>query len=329
MLELIVNKPLDITIREVETSGTPLNDEVKLKIKLGGICGSDLSLLHGKFAHATFPVRPGHELVGTIIERGEDVTYDIGTRVVILPNTYCEECEFCKQGKTNICTNKKSLGINENGGFAEEFIISSKYIMPIPDDVPDERAVLIEPFAVVIRAFKKVTIIAGTSVAVVGSGNIGLLAAALATYLGAEVTAIDPNPKKHALVKNIGNINVMYPDDVTDETFDVVIEAAGTEAAVNQAIQIMKAGGSMVVVGLVPEVTIPMTQIVRNDQTIYGSIIYQFPEDYEQTMEYLRDPNLNINPIVSKFMPFTQYQKAYEKAKSGNYGKIVMDFQVK
>jgi L-iditol 2-dehydrogenase len=329
MLELFVNKPMDLEMKEVDPLEMPQDDEVKLKIKYGGICGSDISLLKGKFAHATFPIRPGHELVGTIVECGEKAQYKVGTRVVVLPNTYCGECEFCEKGRTNICVNKKSLGINMDGGFAEEYIISSKFVLPIPDEVTDERAVLIEPFAVVVSAFKKVKIKSGTSVAIVGSGNIGLLAATLAMNLGADVTAIDINPKKHDLSKKIGNFNVVYPDDVKDEKFEVVIEAVGTEETLLHATQLMKAGGSLVVIGIVPEAKIPMTQIVRNDQTIFGSIIYSFPEDYEKTIEYLKDPNLNISPILSKIVPCSDYKQAYEDAQSGNYAKVVLDFEIK
>lgn len=326
MLELFVNKPEDIEIREVASFQKPQNDEVKLKVHLGGICGSDLALLKGKFAHATYPIRPGHELIGTIIERGEQAFYDKGTRVVVLPNTFCGACEFCKQGRTNICDHKKSLGINLDGGFSEEFIISSRFVLPVPEDIPDERAVLIEPFAVAISALKKVPITADTTVVIVGSGNIGLMAAALAVHLGAEVTAIDNNPKKHELIKKIGNIKAIYPQDIKNDTFDVVIEAAGTEAAVKKAMQLMKKGGSLVIVGMVSEVTIPMIQIVRNDQTIYGSIIYNFPDDYEQAIEYLKDPLLNIDPIISKIVPLGNYKEAYEAALTGDYAKIVLDF---
>ncbi|MBU8881348.1 alcohol dehydrogenase catalytic domain-containing protein [Bacillus sp. FJAT-29790] len=326
MLELYVKKPMEIEMRDVESLQAPKDDEVKIKISYGGLCGSDLSFLQGKFAHATYPLRPGHELVGTIIERGKSAKYEVGTRVVVLPNTFCGECEMCKKGSTNICRRKKSLGINMDGGFSEEYVISSKFVLPIPDDLANEKAVLIEPFAVVVSGFKKVKITKDSSVAIVGGGTIGMLAAALAYCLGAHVTAVDVNPKKHEMIKKIGDIRVVYPEKMADETFDFVIEAAGTKASVELAIQLMKPGGSMVALGIAPEVNIPFSQIVRYDQTIYGSIIYNFPDDFLQTIEYLRDPDLNIEPIVSMVVPFTEYQHAYESALSGDFGKIILNF---
>ncbi|WP_342505158.1 alcohol dehydrogenase catalytic domain-containing protein [Sporosarcina sp. FSL K6-2383] len=327
MLELVVKKPLEIEIRNVELVQISHNDEVKIQVNYGGICGSDLSFLKGKFAHAVYPLRPGHELVGTIIESGESSKYKIGTRVVVLPNTFCDECEMCKQGRTNICRNKKSLGINMDGGFAEEFVISSKFVLPIPDDLADEKAVLIEPFAVVVSAFKKVEITKGTSVAIIGGGTIGMLAASLAYRLGAQVTVIDINPKKHEIVRRIGEIRAVYPEELTNETFDIVVEAAGVKASVEQGIQLMKPGGAMVVIGLAPEANIPFIQVVRNDQTIFGSIIYSFPDDYLQTIAYLRDPDLNVEPIVSMVLPFIEYKQAYENALTGNFGKIILKFE--
>ncbi|MEH7238152.1 zinc-dependent alcohol dehydrogenase [Bacillus sp. JJ1562] len=327
MLELYVKKPFEIELREVESLETPQDDEVKIRVSYGGICGSDLSLLQGKFAHGKYPVRPGHELVGTIIECGPQSKYEVGTRVVILPNTYCGECEMCRNGRTNICRNKKSLGINMDGGFSEEFVISTKLILSIPADLPDEKAVLIEPFAVVVSGFNKVSIKKGYDVAIVGSGSIGMLAAALATHLGANVTAIDINPKKLEMVKNIGDIRTLFPQEITDnEKFDIVIEAAGVKASVEHAFQILKPGGSMLAIGLAPEVTIPFTQLVRNDQSIHGTITYNFPEDYLKTIDYLRDPDLNVDTIVSKVVPLVEYQHAYDSALSGDFGKILLKF---
>lgn len=329
VLELYVKNPMDIDLRSIDELPAPKDDEVKIKIAYGGICGSDIGVFKGKLAHAAYPLTPGHELVGTVIEAGSNAKYSGGTRVVVMPNTFCGECDFCLKGQTNICRHKKSLGVNMNGGFSEKFILSSKYVLAVPDDLPDEKAVLIEPFSVVVHAFKKVQITKGSSVAIVGSGNEGMLAAALASYLGANVTAVDINPKKHDMIRRIGDIRAVYPQDLKDETFDVVFEAAGSKNSVEQGIQLVKPGGAMVFIGLAPEVNLPVTHVVRSEITLYGSIIYNFPDDYLQAIEYLKDPKLNVEPIVSMVVPFTDYIHAYESALSGDFGKIVFDFNRK
>jgi L-iditol 2-dehydrogenase len=327
MIELYVTKPNELELRHVAPLRAPRDDEVKIQLIYGGICGSDLSVFKGKLPHATYPVRPGHELLGVIVEKGENVAYDIGTRVVVFPNTYCGTCDLCVKGYTNICRNKKSLGVNVDGGFSQQFLISSKYVLPVPDDLPNERAVLIEPFAVVVHAFKKVKITKDTTVAVIGCGNEGMLAIALAHHLGAKVTAIDINTKKFDLVKKIGDIRTRSPLELQHEKFDIVFEAAGTKSAVEQAIRITNPGGDVVLIGLATEAIFPVVHIVRSELTIHGTIIYQFPDDYLQAIEYLRDPSFSIDPVVSKILPVADYQQAYELAASGNVGKVILSFK--
>lgn len=326
MLDLYLKNPTELELRHVDALPSPHGDEIKIKIKYGGICGSDLSVYKGTLKHAAYPLRPGHELIGTVIESGEQANYPVGTRVVVMPNTFCGKCERCQEGRTNICRHKMSLGVNINGGFAEEFTISSKYAYPLPGELPDERAVLIEPTAVVVHAFTKVNITQGTSVAIIGSGNEGMLAAAFAYYLGAKVTAIDINPKKHERIKKIGDIRAAYPDDIQNETFDVVVEAAGAKSAFEKAIQLVRPGGALLLIGLTPEAEIPVIHIVRNEISIFGSIIYNFPADYEQTIQYLKDPRFHIEPIVSQFVSLSEYRQAYNDALSGDYGKIIFKF---
>lgn len=328
MLELYLNNPFEMELRESEALPGPTGDEVKIKLIYGGICGTDLNVFKGGINYAKYPVRPGHELLGTIVEAGKDALYPTGTRVVVQPNTFCGRCVKCKKGLTNVCQNKKSLGINTDGGFSEEFVISSRFVLPVPDDLTDERAILIEPFAVVVHALRKVEIDKDASVAIVGCGNEGKLAVLMASYLGAEVTAIDINPLKLEKVKRMGgNIRTALPDEVAGETFDIVIEAAGTRASIEQGMQLVTPGGSMVMIGITTEAQFPVAHVVRNEITLYGSIIYNFPDDFLQTIEYLRNENFQVDPVVSMIMPVSDYEQAFENAFSGDYGKIILDFR--
>jgi L-iditol 2-dehydrogenase len=327
MLGLYINKPGDLVLKELSSSSSLKEDEVRIKLIYGGICGSDIGVYKGKIPHASYPLRPGHELLGEVIEAGRSSKYEVGTKVVVQPNSYCEECDVCLKGKTNICRHKQSLGVNTDGGFSEEFVISSKYVLPIPNELDDERAVLIEPFAVIVHAFRKVEITEGTSVAIIGCGTEGMLAIALATHLGANVTAIDISQEKLEKVKSFGVDRTAKPDDIQDETFEIVIEAAGVRASVEQAIEIAGAGGSVVLIGLTPEAKFPAVKVVRNELTIFGSIIYNFLEDFTQTLEYLMQPDFYIEPVISEIIPFKEFKRAYEAAVSGRYGKIVLNFK--
>ena len=145
---------------------------MKVKVIYGGICGSDLRVFRGTIPYATYPCRPGHEILGTVVEAGRKSPHKVGTKVVSFPNTYCGKCEFCLQGRTNICKDKKSFGVTADGLFAQEIMIDSEFVVPIPPSLAEERAILIEPFAVNVHALRRTQHHQGCFVAVIGSAAL-------------------------------------------------------------------------------------------------------------------------------------------------------------
>jgi L-iditol 2-dehydrogenase len=328
MHELYLEKPGDLKLRESAPAPVPKDNEVKVKVVYGGICGSDLRVFRGTIPYATYPCRPGHEILGTVVEAGEKSRYNVGTKVASFPNTYCGKCEFCLQGKTNICENKKSFGVSIDGLFAQEIVIDSEFVVPIPSDLAEDRAILVEPFAVNVHALKRANIAKGTSVAVVGCGTEGLLAIALLNHMGADLTVLDINPIKMEKAKSFNkNIKAVHPADVKGQVFDVVVEAAGVKASIEQAFQLVKPGGAMISLGIITdEISYPALRITRGEITIYGTIIYT-KKDFADALALLQDPTFNVAPVLSKIVPFTQYQKAFADALTGNFAKIVLDFK--
>lgn len=325
--ELYLEKPAELKLREIESLPGLEAKEVKVQVRYGGICGSDLRVYNGLISYAQYPIRPGHEVLGTIIEVGAGAPHSIGTKVAIFPNTYCGICEFCLSGKTNICTEKKPLGVSVDGVFAQEVIIDCKYAIPVPKDMQDERAILVEPFAVTVHALKKANIERGTTVAIVGCGTEGLLAVALALHLGAEVTVLDVNPVKTNIAKLLGDVTVIQPEKVDGVKFDVVIEAAGVKAAIEQAVDMVKPGGTMIALGITGDpISLTPIHLVRNEISIFGTIIYTM-QDFEDAINYLSDPTFYIEPVISKVVHYRQFQAAFADALSGNYAKIVLDFK--
>lgn len=327
ILEMFLDGPNQLILRESLPLPAPLDNQVKLKMIYGGICGSDVRVYKGLISYAQYPIRPGHEVLGTIVEAGKSIHHKIGTKVVVFPNTFCGECDFCKIGKTNICRQKQPLGVSIDGVFAQEAILDAKYIIPVPDDMKIERAILIEPFAVTVHAIKKANIKHGTRLAVIGCGTEGMLSAALALYLGAEVSVIDVNPAKLEMAKKLGPVKGFMPDEVQNQLFDVVVEAAGVKAAIEQAMQIVQPGGVMVALGITGDlVNLSPIHIVRNEISILGSIIYTM-QDFADAIDYLKKPEFYVDPIISKIVPFTECNAAFEDAVSGKFAKIVLDFR--
>jgi len=306
----------------------PKDNEVKVKVIYGGICGSDLSILRGKIPHAVYPCRPGHEILGTVVEAGEKSRYSVGTKVASFPNTYCGKCEFCLQGRTNICMNKKVFGLTVDGLFAQEIIIDSEFLVPLPPDLADEKAILVEPFAVNVHALQRTPILRGKSVAVIGCGTEGLLATVLLNHRGADLTVLDVNPLKMEKAQSLNkNIKAMHPADAKGKEYDVVVEAAGVKASIEQAFQLVKPGGAMIALGVASgEISYPSLRITRNEITIYGTIIYT-KKDFADALTFLQDPTFNVAPILSRIDPFTKYREAFADALTGNFAKIVLDFR--
>lgn len=327
MQELYLEKPQTLTLRQAPPLPGLKDNEVRIRAIYGGICGSDLRVYKGGIRYAAYPVRPGHEVLGTVVAAGAASGHKSGTRVVVFPNTFCGECAFCRQGKTNVCRHKKPLGIAAPGVFAQEFISESKYVVPVPAKLPDERAILIEPLAVSVHALKKAGLTSGMSVAVVGAGTEGLLSAALALKNGCRVTVVDVNPAKLAIAAQLGPVTTLAPAAVGNATFDVVVEAAGVKASMEQAMQMAMPGGALVAIGIAAEqVDFPSIHIVRNEITIYGTIIYTLA-DFAAAIGCLADGSLNVAPVLSKVVPLAEFQQAYDDALSGNFAKIVLDFK--
>jgi len=328
MHELYLEKPGDLRMRESGPIPLLKDNEVKLKVIYGGICGSDLRVFRGTVPHAVYPCRAGHEILGTIVEAGEKSRVPVGTMVVSFPNTYCGRCEFCLQGRTNICENKKVFGITVDGLFAQEIVIDSEFVVPIPPDLADERAILVEPFAVNVHALQRTDIPKGKSVAVIGCGTEGLLASALLNHMGADLTVLDINPLKMEKARSLNkSIKALHPSDVRGQVYDVVVEAAGVKASIEQAFQLVKPGGAMIALGVTgEEVIYPALRITRSEITVYGTIIYT-KKDFADAIAFLQNPAFNVAPILSRIDPLTNYQEAFADALTGNYSKIVLDFR--
>ena len=326
-LELYLDNPEQLRIREAPNLPAPKANEVALDMIYGGICGSDLRVYKGLINYAKYPLRPGHEVLGTIVAAGSDAGLKPGRRAVVFPNTYCGKCEYCLAGNTNVCADKQPLGVACDGLFAQRVNVDAKYIVPVPDSMPNKRAILIEPFAVIVHAMKKACIKPGTSVAVVGCGTEGLLSVAMALHLGADVSVVDINPVKLELAKQFGPVIPFTPEAIQGNRFDVVVEAAGVKSSIEQAVQLVKPGGAMVALGITGElVAVSPIHIVRSEISILGSIIYT-KQDFADATVYLNDINFGIDPILSKIVPFTDCQSAFDDALSGNFAKIVLDFQ--
>ncbi|MFB4163182.1 zinc-binding dehydrogenase [Alteribacillus sp. JSM 102045] len=324
---LVITGPYTFNRESVAIKPKVAKGHARVITEYGGICGSDLSVYKGKLAHANYPIVMGHELYGTVVEADDKGVFTQGQKVVVQPNLSCGECDLCKKGKRNICRNKQTLGVTKNGGFTGFIDVPVTNLLPIPQEMDGKLAVLIEPLAVIVHAFRNVTIEEGDTVAVLGCGTEGMLSAILANLLGADVIAIDINQEKLKLMDVHEDIEAGLPG-ILGEEYDHVVEAAGVPQTIAQSFDVVKPGGNILAIGITGEpVSIDANKMVRSDVSVFGSIIYDFPKDFERALEFLKNYPKQFSHVVSKVYPFADYEKAFETALSGKAGKVLIDFK--
>lgn len=272
---------------EVVPEPAPGEGEVLAEVRLAGICGSDLHGYRGHPGPRVPPLVLGHEAV---------VLAD-GARHVLYPLIGCGICERCAAGEVNLCPQWRLIGMHRPGVFAERLAVPSSTLIPVPDDLPDERAVLAEPLACAVGALAGQEISgAGTRVVVIGCGPIGLLSVMLAALRGAAVTAVDPLEHRRQLALGLGAQASLAPEDVVgDLEADLVVDAAGFSATWGQAIAAVRSGGQIIVLGLGDaEGRFPMALVVRRGLSLRGQFAYS-REDFHAAVQTLADPRLSFS----------------------------------
>ena len=185
MLQQVMTNPGEITFREVPVPEVK-DDQVLVKIRNIGICGSDIHVYHGKHPFTKYPVTQGHEVSGEIAEIGKNVSgFQIGQKVTIEPQVYCGHCYPCRHGKYNLCEKLKVMGFQTTGTASEYFAVDASKVTPIPEDMSYEEGAMIEPLAVAVHGVKQVGDVKGLNIAVLGAGPIGNLVAQAAKGMGA------------------------------------------------------------------------------------------------------------------------------------------------
>jgi L-iditol 2-dehydrogenase len=328
-------EPKKIKIQGVEIP-EPKFGEVRVKISKIGICGSDVHLFLG---HRLLekPTIIGHEGIGIIDKIGEGVeNRNLGKRVVIEPNIPCRNCKYCLSGRGTICSNKRVLGVNEAGCFAEYVVIPTNFAWEIPNDISDENAVTIEPMAVAYHALFSSNAKPGDTIAVVGLGAIGLLLTHLAIALGYKVFVTEINKTKLKLATDLGAIHtnlsrnqetqVKELSNIWDENDVVaVFECAGSEITASLVTASAPRGSEIILVGLSEKLaTYTPLKIAREGITIVPSIIYDHPFDFKRVLQLIQSKIINPSFIISREMSIDDLQNVLEIASKGDDSKIII-----
>lgn len=322
----------------VEAADVPVPgpDEALVRTLVAGVCGSDLHAAHGRHPFVPLPYRPGHEVVGIIEEAGPDAAGAVpGQRVIVQPFLPCWACKMCTSGRPNLCENLQFFGCGyPQGGMADRFTLPADRLFPVPDDLDDLTAALIEPLATPVHAVRLAGDVAGRSVAVLGAGTIGLFTLAVLRAHGAgKVVSTDPNPGKRARAAALGadvTIDARTPDvagqlrAALGGSADIVFDCVGIQSSMDQAIASADKGGTVVVIGVpATAVTVPLPIVQDHQIRIQGSATY-LSEDYQEAAGLLSRGAVRAADFVTATRPLDQVAEAFALASSGDHVKVLV-----
>ena len=328
-----------VEIREVPAPVLK-EDEVLIKVSACGICGSDIHIFHDEFPNEP-PVIMGHELSGTIEKVGSRVSdWSRGDKVVTELHTgACGKCKLCRTGNQHICPAKRPLGSKTNGGFADYIKVPGRLVHKIPDGVNLFEAAITEPTAICIHSLKEFgEVKPGDFVAILGPGPIGLISALIAKKIGARsVIVAGTNKDEPVRLKTACRfgldavVNVEKQDlpqiieDLTEGIgADVVIEASGAPAAINQAIRICRRQGSIIAVGLTQKEQVPVNwnEAVIKETKIYMPFSSTWTS-WELALQFLSEGVIETKVLTNR-RPLEEWKEAFDDLESGRAIKTLL-----
>jgi len=316
------------------------DNDVLIKIKKTAICGTDIHIYHwDEWAQKNIPIplTIGHEFVGEIVELGRDVQhFQIGDRVSGEGHIACGFCRNCRAGRRHICRKNESVGVTRNGAFAEYLCIPAVNAYPIPANISDNQAAILDPLGNATHTALAFNLV-GEDVLITGAGPVGLMAAAIARHVGARhVVITDINPYRLDLAKKMGaslaiNTNETSLHHAMDilgmkEGFDVGLEMSGNPLAFNAMLNHMNHAGKVALLGFLPESTqINWNHIILKGLIIKGIYGREMFDTWYKMISMLQS-GLDISPVLTHQFNIHAYDKAFETMAGGQSGKVILNW---
>ncbi|MEB5974797.1 zinc-binding alcohol dehydrogenase family protein [Pantoea dispersa] len=321
MKTLVVAEPRSMVWQQ-RSVPTPAAHEVLIKPIAAGICGTDIHAWAGNQPFFSYPRVLGHELCGEVVALGAAAQgFQPGQRVALIPYVACQRCDACLSGKTNCCEQISVIGVHQDGGFCEFLSVPDTNLLAV-DDVAPEAAALIEPFAISAHAVRRAALVADEQVLVVGAGPIGLGVAAIAAAAGAQVVVADTSAQRRTHVAQqlqLATIDPLAADftatlraEFGGRLAGKVIDATGSPAAMNSAVQLIRHGGTIVFVGLHKgDLVIPDTEFHKKETTLLGSR-NATREDFDKVRALMASGQLRADMMLNRHYDFSTLAETFE-----------------
>jgi 2-desacetyl-2-hydroxyethyl bacteriochlorophyllide A dehydrogenase len=321
----VIVTPGQIAIEKVPDPA-PGPRDVVVRVAGCGICGTDLHIMEGEFAPA-YPIVPGHEFAGEVVEVGSGVTeVAVGDQVAVDPSLHCGECYQCKRARGNLCENWNAIGVTRPGGAAEFVVAPVKNCYRLPDSVSPGDAALIEPLSCAVRGVDVLPRRLADTYLIYGAGTMGLMMMELVKRTGAaSVSMVDVNPARLETARLLGCTAAVESAGELDAPrgYDVVVDCTGVEAAIADGLGRVGKGGTYLQFGVAnyaARATIEPYKIYNQEITITGSmaVLHSFDRAGELFAAGVLDPSV----FISHRYPLDRYADALEQFRAGVGRKI-------
>jgi len=309
----------------IEEADVPIPDlgQVRVAVRVCGICGSDVHAFQGHHPFISTPIVLGHEFSGHIDALGEGVEgLAVGQKVTVEPSLVCGECEMCRSGRYNICEDLKVLGCQATGAMADMITVPAEKVIPLPEEMSHEHGALVEPTAVAVHALRRADLSRVENLLIIGAGTIGLQTSQVAQAWGIPTIVVtDIVDGKLAKATELGatyvvNVSKVRLADFLVKEFgkpnpaDLAMECVGTEVTLLQAIESVKKGGQIVIVGVPPaDPKIRLSWVQDRELSLLGTLMYQRP-DFEEACDLIAAGKVQTDPLITARYPLERVSEA-------------------
>jgi 2-desacetyl-2-hydroxyethyl bacteriochlorophyllide A dehydrogenase len=324
MRAVVCEKPGRMVVRELPVP-KPGRDEVLVQVKAAAICGSDFKTYKGVNLLARLPLVLGHEFSGIVERVGEGVTdCSQGDKVIVEPSFICRKCFFCSRKEYHLCDNLLQIGQQLPGAFAEYTVASAPFVYPMPENISFQEASLAQPLAIATHAVDRSGVKEGDFAAILGGGAIGQLVAQVSKHRGARILTTDVFDQKLEMARAMGADYTLRGDDpgLTQKVLtltgqrgpDIVFEAAGSSPTIGQSIEMVRKGGTVVLIGVTGHKSedVPLDQTVFRELRLVGTIRYA-PGDYEKAIAMLSSGVIQVKPLIERTFFLGETPRVFEE----------------
>jgi 2-desacetyl-2-hydroxyethyl bacteriochlorophyllide A dehydrogenase len=308
MKALVVDGPRRAEVKEVPIP-VPGPGELLIRVERAGICGTDIHIYKGEYV-STYPVIPGHEFAGTVVQLGEGVTrFQLGDRVTVEPNIRCGQCTYCLSHRSNHCDHWQAVGVTRDGAMAEYVTVPAGNVFALPQEMSFAQGAFIEPLACVVHAMNRLQPAPGSRTLLFGAGAMGQqLIQALAQSGASELAVVDLSAKKLKLAEQWGATRVILSDQLDESDllsayprgFDVVVDATGIPQVIEQALTYLGPAGKFLQFGVTDKtakIQFSPFELFQRDWTIIGSMATN--DTFHAALQWAKAQRIRLEPLIT------------------------------